>query len=271
MKATVTPHWLLDPSKSDNKEISDTANGTFKLLNCGEEAFGAVYDAIASARKSISIINLGFQPSMYFKRGNAVPFDELLRRKKEGKPISYREGRALPIGELLIQKAAEGVKVRVLAWTFDVLSINAVGRFFADSPVPGRGNIRWGDRSYTHSDEQYQFDVACYDVYDRNLNDNLKSTLQFLGFAAQSMGISAGEWIKDKFMNLMDKNRKNLEFRSRGFSNWERLKSIGRGLINAYDDKNLSDTAKLLLAVFASHHQKTVLVDPEDTNVVPFS
>jgi len=43
---------------------------TFEPLVNGECAFGAVYDAILEAKSSVEIICWGFQPSMYFKRGD---------------------------------------------------------------------------------------------------------------------------------------------------------------------------------------------------------
>jgi len=72
-------------------------NATHCPLVNGEEAFGAVYDAIASAQHSVDIVCWGFQPSMYFKRG------------------SSGQG-SLSIGELLLERAKHNVKVRLLVW-----------------------------------------------------------------------------------------------------------------------------------------------------------
>lgn len=66
---------------------------TFEPLVNGERAFGAVYDAIMKAEQSVEIICWGFQPSMYFKRGDTS---------------------SLCIGQLLAMKADKGVKVRIL-------------------------------------------------------------------------------------------------------------------------------------------------------------
>ncbi|RAR48774.1 hypothetical protein C7401_14951 [Paraburkholderia unamae] len=57
------------------------AQGTFKPLVNGEEAFGTIYDAMLNAKRSVDIICWGFQPSMYFKRGSgfaSVPIGQLL-------------------------------------------------------------------------------------------------------------------------------------------------------------------------------------------------
>src|SRR5574343_2005931 len=78
-----TPPWFVDGSEYE------ALNGSFTLLINGQEAFGAVHRAIASAKKSVSIICWGFQPSMYF----------------------IRDGKEPCIGQLLEMKAKEGVQV----------------------------------------------------------------------------------------------------------------------------------------------------------------
>lgn len=100
-KAKVGLSWFLtDPDKkvrnaSESDAHSQPVPATFKALVNGEEAFGALYDKIANAQHSIDIAIWGLQPSMYFKR----------------------DGKSLRIGDLLIKKALEGVKVRVLVWS----------------------------------------------------------------------------------------------------------------------------------------------------------
>jgi len=81
MSCTITPPWFVDGSEYHPHQ------GTFKLLINGEAAFKAVYEAIEKAKKSVCIICWGFQPSMYF----------------------VRDGKSLMIGELLEQKARQGV------------------------------------------------------------------------------------------------------------------------------------------------------------------
>lgn len=62
--ATITLPWFVQRTEYC------PAQSTFRPLVNGEEAFGVVYDAIAAARRSVDIICWGFQPSMYFKRGD---------------------------------------------------------------------------------------------------------------------------------------------------------------------------------------------------------
>jgi phosphatidylserine/phosphatidylglycerophosphate/cardiolipin synthase-like enzyme len=68
---------------------------SYKPLVNGQEAFGTLYDAIVAAQHSIDIICWGFQPSMYFKRDG---------------------GKSLRIGDLLIERATHGIRIRLLCW-----------------------------------------------------------------------------------------------------------------------------------------------------------
>src|SRR5574343_476934 len=81
MACKITPPWFVNGS-----EYKPNA-GTFQFLNNGRNAFKAVHEAIAAAKKSVCIICWGFQPSMYF----------------------IRDGKAPSIGQLLEDKANEGV------------------------------------------------------------------------------------------------------------------------------------------------------------------
>lgn len=100
-RAKVGLSWFL--SDRDKQELQATMSdahsqpvpATFKALINGEEAFGAIYEKIENAEHSIDIAIWGFQPSMYFKR----------------------DGKSLRIGDLLVKKALEGVKVRLLVWS----------------------------------------------------------------------------------------------------------------------------------------------------------
>jgi phosphatidylserine/phosphatidylglycerophosphate/cardiolipin synthase-like enzyme len=80
------------------------ARSNYRPLVNGEAAFGALYRAIEKATASIDYICWGFQPSMYF----------------------IRDGHSMRIGDLLIQKARQGVKIRILCW-LDKLHIAQLG------------------------------------------------------------------------------------------------------------------------------------------------
>ena len=105
--AVMNQRWMVQCSEYSPKPA------TFEPLVNGERAFGAVHDAIMAAKHSVEIICWGFQPSMQFKRGG---------------------GQAQCIGELLVNKASLGVKVRVLCWS-DSAHLTAM---FAENMTPGR-------------------------------------------------------------------------------------------------------------------------------------
>ena len=113
-----------------NTEYHPAMAGYLPLVN-GEEAFRAVHEAIAAAKKTVDIICWGFQPSMYFIRDRSAP----------------------SIGDLLRAKASDGVKVRVLGWE---MPFNSAG-FAGEANLPGKGTVRIKDRALQSSTQQ-QYD-----------------------------------------------------------------------------------------------------------------
>ena len=180
---------------------------TYKPLINGEEAFRAVHEAIAAATKTVDIICWGFQPSMYF----------------------IRDGKAPCIGELLMSKAKEGVRVRILGWEYPFNSAGVVG----EANLPGKGTIRIGDRAgQTSTETQYVFDRGWF--FECAAKDN-----------------QAANWIKPCPV-----------FVSRGFDTLQRTEIAYQAALHSLDpDLSLSTIG--LLAAAATHHQKTVLVDYE--------
>lgn len=139
-----TSPWFVNGSEYTPKLAS------FKTLVNGQEAFGEVYRAIEAAKKSVSIICWGFQPSMYF----------------------IRDGQHLMVGELLEKKAREGVMVRVLSWAFQptdntVANVTGVPYGLEESNTPGRWNIRLWSKPPSSTDAQYQYDKKFFRIYDR--------------------------------------------------------------------------------------------------------
>ncbi|MCP2022171.1 phospholipase D-like domain-containing protein [Pseudomonas laurylsulfatiphila] len=126
-QATCTAPWYVC-----NTEYHPVG-ATYQPLINGEEAFKAVHEAIAAAKKSVDIICWGFQPSMFF----------------------IRKGQSPSIGELLKAKAKEGVKVRMLGWE---MPFNLAG-MGGEANLPGKGSIRIADRALQRSTEaQYAED-----------------------------------------------------------------------------------------------------------------
>lgn len=221
LQCTVTPPWFVD--KSEYKPV----NGTFDFLINGERAFGEVHRAIEAAKQSVCIICWGFQPSMYF----------------------IRDGKSPSIGQLLEQKAAAGVKVRLLCYAFEVkmapgplarhMNVTGFEKGLNESNTPGRHDIAIQDRPPTSSDAQYRYDKYWYDLYDQDQD-------------IEDVAIN-------KIKRISNKTITNLKFHSRGFSAAERAYVLNQD----YTDQNISASMRSTLAATPSHHQKMVLVDYE--------
>ncbi len=182
---------------------------TYKPLINGEDTFRAVHEAIAGATSSVDIICWGFQPSMYFIR-------------KGGKHPS--------IGALLMEKAKQGVKVRVLGWEAPFNSAGTAG----EANLPGKGLLALGDRKMQHTaDVEYGYDRYWFD----------------------KCAIGAGQAprrISEQYP----------AYASRGFSLFDRAEIIHQARSHSADpDLSISTLGALGIAV--THHQKTVLVDYE--------
>ncbi|MGA4239027.1 phospholipase D-like domain-containing protein [Ralstonia nicotianae] len=227
--ATITLPWFVQHTEYDS------AQATFRPLVNGEEAFGAVYDAIAAAKHSIDIICWGFQPSMYFKRG----------RDAQG---------TLPIGDLLEAMGKQGVKVRLLVWS-DSLHL---AQFF-ENMTPGNNVASY--RSDTRNSTQREFDQLWY--WRANLNNVTKGSA-----AKWLMPGGAMQEIAKAIRNhaLRDKALTNVEFATRDFDLGERTEIAWRTWTQGKDTGRSTFTKDANAAAMAgepSHHQKMVLVDYE--------
>ena len=260
------PEWFLN--RSEYHQLACT----YELLICGQAAYGALYRAIANAKKSVSIICWGFQPSMYLVRNG----DNQSLKVGEVNRTSTN----LTIGQLLEKKAAEGVKVRVLCWADRVLATNLnLASVSSEANTPGLGkpagsvvdgaknaaiplgrllpdnvNERDGgekgagwfrNRNFGNTDLQHEYDVDFFKCYVRNL------------------GMVTGNvtnWLKRTTGQANAKLAENLEFRLRGFGPGDR-KEVSFG---DHDDP-VGPMAQALFFIAPSHHQKMALIDYEDS------
>ncbi len=225
----VTPPWFVQCSEYN------LLPGTFQLLINGENAFGALYEALTNARKSISIICWGFQPSMYLVRNDG--------------------GKSLRIGELLEAKGQAGIKVRVLSWAMEInvpatldAKVSVTGTS-GEANLPGRRGISWKDQPATMSKAQFDYDQEWFMRYDRE----------------QSMIYDKGT---RSIAGLDGKARtNNVHFMGRGFDASDR-DAIFR---SQRADPKTGTLVRTAQAASASHHQKMVLIDFEDpANAVAF-
>lgn len=232
-QAKATLRWFVQRSEYS------PARATFKPLVNGEEAFGAVYDAILAAKHTVDIICWGFQPSMYFKRGPDA-------------------AGSVPIGELLEAKGKQGIKIRLLVWCDD---LNVAQ--FSENMMPG--NNLASSRSDTRNQTQREFDQLWY--WRANLNNatrSSKAALAIPGVAASRLGTAIYNHVQ------RDKALDNIEFATRDFSLSERAEIAWRTWTQGSDTGRSTaskDANAAAMSAEPTHHQKMVLVDyetPED-------
>lgn len=236
--ATVNFNWFLkDAEKFENGTQSEPVPATFKALVNGKEAFEELHDRIANAQHSIDIAIWGFQPSMYFKR----------------------DGKSPCIGDLLIQKALEGKKVRILVW-----SLPGDIQTFSEANLGNKPGVWLKDKVEGVTSAQVDYDHWWYEAIRGNFDDVIISS--------DIYGII---YTTKKFEKLVEftksSNRTNLVYKNRHVAKQE----------NNYKDKTLPEEAQRLqkhnfkdetlpknaykyaLKYAPSHHQKTVLIDYE--------
>lgn len=199
---TCVPPWYIQ-----NTEYAPVPGSYEPLIN-GEDAFKAVHLAIAQATKTVDIICWGFQPSMYF----------------------IRDGRALSIGDLLMSKALEGVKVRVLGWEYPLNFAGMAG----EGNLPGKGALRlWDQALQSATKKQYEYDKQWFKACE----------------AADAQAAARSTTTLPIFV-------------SRGFS-WDERMAIIEDVKHHGRDPDVSLTTRLVQFASPSHHQKSVLVDYE--------
>jgi phosphatidylserine/phosphatidylglycerophosphate/cardiolipin synthase-like enzyme len=218
----LTMPWFSQKSKYH----PSAGNVVHPLIN-GERAFGAVHEAISAAKKSIDIISWGFDPSMRLVR-----------------PGGKR------VGELLKEKAAAGVTVRVLIWKNALANLgenNVIGDGWAGS---GGGSAGVGSGAGSTSAGNATGKAQEFNTYGSGKSGR------------GSAGVMQGDPGAKEFNRAWFAAKPaNLSFRTRDFGRIERIQIEARHI----GKHGLGGTAqRLALTEFTSHHQKMVLVDYEE-------
>ncbi|WP_258305141.1 phospholipase D-like domain-containing protein [Aggregatibacter actinomycetemcomitans] len=241
--ATVNFNWFLkDAEKFENGTRSQPVPATFKALVNGKEAFEELHNRIEKAKSCIDIAIWGFQPSMHFKRDGESPC----------------------IGDLLIQKALEGVKVRILVW-----SMWGNIQTFQEANLGNRpGALKGREKGVTR--EQANYDRYWFEAIRGWLDEevvNLQGSIR--------------QWeVKEieKYPQLLafskSPKRTKLVYKTRRVApqkeNFKpRVLPDGTKVNHSFEDITLPDGKGTLLdgsydfalKNFKSHHQKTVLID----------
>lgn len=187
------------------------------LIN-GEEAFGAVEKAIKTAIQSIDYVTWGFDPSMRLSDG----------------------GKA--IGELLLEAADSGVKVRLLLWYAGHWASLMYGKSDSGRTTRHQEPSLW-DKLFGSSDPSKP------PRYEEHSTANLPGYDGSRGEASKY--ITSANWFK------AIQNHKNIELCTRAMD--------GADLGDAIQKNQSSAPPSLVQDIgqkhFATHHQKMVLVD----------
>lgn len=245
--ATVNFNWFLkDAEKFENGTRSEPVPATFKALVNGKEAFEELHERIENAQHSIDIAIWGFQPSMHFKR----------------------DGKSPCIGDLLIQKALEGKKVRILVW-----SLPGNIQTFSEANLGNKPGVWLKDKVEGVTSAQVDYDRWWYEAIRGNF-DNVIRRSDIYGII----------YTTKKFEKLVEftksSNRTNLVYKNREVAPQNedfkpRILPDGRKVNHSFKDTELPDGKGTLtdgsydfaLKKFKSHHQKTVLIDYEDPDL----
>jgi phosphatidylserine/phosphatidylglycerophosphate/cardiolipin synthase-like enzyme len=209
---------------------------SYRPLVNGEEAFGALYDAIKNAKHTIDYICWGFQPSMYFKRDGASD--------------------SLCIGDLLIKKGQEGVKVRLLCWA-DTL---AVGQFL-ENENPGYDLVR-SISTQNENNTQREYDRAWYYRARIAASPAQEELTANLATSSAQQKLTASSAVSSR-PSMDVQPLVNIQLVTRDFSLTDRVEIMYRESLHRAD-KGLSEEA--VMGGFGggpSHHQKMVLIDYE--------
>ncbi|MDN7627934.1 phospholipase D-like domain-containing protein [Burkholderia cenocepacia] len=236
--ASPTLPWFVDINDEKRGAEFHPVDCSYRPLVNGQEAFGAVYDAIMAARYSVDIICWGFQPSMYFKRGLG--------------------GASMNIGELLITKGLQGVRVRILCWA-DSLGVAQ----FSENSTPGLNWLR--SRAFQNeNDAEREYDRAWYKearkVSPSLYRDDFKEEIAAKLRARHAAGLPPPQQ-GDKLLGIP--GLPCIEMATRDFSLGDRWEIIHREMMFR-EDKNLNEEAITVgFSSEPSHHQKSVMVDYE--------
>jgi phosphatidylserine/phosphatidylglycerophosphate/cardiolipin synthase-like enzyme len=234
--AVMSQRWMVQCSEYSPKPA------TFEPLVNGERAFGAVHDAIMAAKHSVEIICWGFQPSMQFKRGG---------------------GQAQCIGELLINKAALGVKVRILCWS-DSAHLTAM---FAENMTPGRNAASFASRAGDwRGKSQKDFD---WEWYRRASHTYTGASSRLDPLFPTLSPTHMVESLAHKAFSLGAQPFENIEFAVRDLGLADRTEIAFQIFTRSREQgaTELEATAKAAaMSLIPTHHQKMVLVDYEQAD-----
>lgn len=222
--------WFVDISPEGPSEFHPLPASYRPLVN-GEGAFGAVYDAILAAKHTVEIICWGFQPSMHFKRGSAG---------------------SLCIGDLLIQKAQQGVKVRILCW-LDAALVAQI----SEASMPEYSAARIMTQNQNQAQRAYDWKWYRRATLPRSDGPHGDGAASRRAAAINGPGLDVTAVVGTPLRDI------GIELVTRDFSISDRHEIMYRESLARRADPSLSPLTIAAYGAEPSHHQKMVLVDYE--------
>ncbi|WPN27965.1 hypothetical protein QMK54_19260 [Pseudomonas sp. P5_109] len=269
------------------------------LIN-GEKAFGAVHEAIEAAQKSVEIISWGFDPAMRFKPGSDRIGELLDIRGRHGiktRVLIWKNVLANFVENTIIGDGFAGSGGTAAG------SGIAKGRAASNRLIEDRQRLEYrstihqhelaklragelpfyGTSGYRYEQREKELLAILVDVENQLAGQGGYNKLR--GSGAPAYSPEDEEYTREWFSRIHDGRMQNVEFRTRDFSIETPLNALLRGPQMLKEKGRLATLYRLMqgeapdtnfahmlaLALFASHHQKMVLVDYEDTaNAVGF-
>jgi phosphatidylserine/phosphatidylglycerophosphate/cardiolipin synthase-like enzyme len=244
--------WLLE-QEEDLKTHPIHNNNDLKFLVCGEEGFASIEQDIRKATRSIDLVCWGFDPAMELTR--MVPTSDPLVNGYQYWP------RGTVYGDLLADKAKQGVQVRLLLWF-------ASGQ---EEAVKGVVHMLLGNQSVAAKELVTAVMKRGIQEATRNadiplvwqpmpgfvsaFNDLRAPKLQVRNAKPTTQEVRAA-YVKAWWLAALSGGIANLEVRFRETD----AKAID-ALKQSHLPTALSATEELSISAVGTHHQKTILVD----------
>lgn len=275
------------------------ANNEITPLINGEAAFAAVATAISGAKKSIDIVSWGFDASMRFKRPGGDRIGELLRQKgKEGVKVRILiwRNKLVQAAENTVPGANQ-----FSGQIIKDAGMSGMNRLLPPKQVDGIEVQQARDNVKNTQTELFKLEIGPQTTVAENLSQfkkerenkiaqlkaklakeeaelaaleakNLQKHTEEIGYGSGPSGKimnSAGavgdpgaiSFNREWHSEAQSETLKNVEFRTRDFSKWDRAMIAKRQLFDSADQSPFWQNA--LMAAFPSHHQKMVVVDYE--------
>jgi phosphatidylserine/phosphatidylglycerophosphate/cardiolipin synthase-like enzyme len=245
--ARASMQWFLENDQASHPIHNGNA---LKLLVCGEEGFAAIEEDIRQATSTIDLVCWGFDPAMELNRITPTTDPKLDGFQYWPRGTTY--------GDLLAEKASQGVQVRLLLW------------FATGNEEATKGVIELLLGSKGKGAQDLAVSVLKRGVQEATANADIPLTwnpmpgfaetvpaprLQLRNAKATGQQVRA-EYVRAWWNAALSGSIKHLEVRFRETSPGAIAQLKGKYLPSA-----LSAEEELSIALVGTHHQKPILID----------